>query len=212
LTEELRPGQEGEPRASLSLWDYRRRVSELYTNVRALEPEAGWRLWASERDDLFKSHPDSPIPPDGRDRFSGLPYFPYDASMRVTARIEPADPHRFALPHSGDGSTEARVFGTATFVIAGSKASLDIFWLDQYGGGVFLPFKDASNGSETYGGGRYLLDTAKGADLGSFDNQAVLDFNFAYHPSCVHDSRWSCPLAPPGNRLESPILAGERLP
>ena len=68
-----------------------------------------------------------------------------------------------------------------------------------------------SSGTTTYGGGRYLLDTAKGADLGSIGDRLVLDFNFSYHPSCVYDPRWSCPLAPPENRLTVPIRAGERL-
>lgn len=76
---------------------------------------------------------------------------------------------------------------------------------------MFLPFRDETNGSETYGGGRYLLDTVKGADLGHRADKVVLDFNFSYHPSCVHDHRWSCPLAPPDNHLAIGIEAGERL-
>ncbi|HVM10097.1 MAG TPA: DUF1684 domain-containing protein [Acidimicrobiales bacterium] len=84
--------------------------------------------------------------------------------------------------------------------------------LEGYGGGLFLPFRDATAGDTTYGGGRYLLDTVKGADLGSTGSgDLVLDFNFAYHPSCAHDPRWSCPLAPPGSRLDVRMEAGERL-
>ena len=103
------------------------------------------------------------------------------------------------------------------FVVFGSKsleteAELTAYWLQEYGGGVFLPFRDATAGSGTYGGGRYLLDTAKGADLGSSGDRVVLDFNFAYHPSCVHDPRWSCPLAPTDNALTMTVNAGERLP
>ncbi len=63
---------------------------------------------------------------------------------------------------------------------------------------------------ESYGGGRYLLDTVKGADLGGTDGRLVVDFNYAYNPSCAYDPQWSCPLAPPANRLTVPILAGER--
>ena len=88
---------------------------------------------------------------------------------------------------------------------------LSLFWIDVYGGGVFLPFRDATSGVETYGGGRYLLDTIKGADLGSIGGLVVLDFNFAYHPSCVHGDQWSCPLAPPENGLAVDVRAGERL-
>ena len=78
--------------------------------------------------------------------------------------------------------------------------------------GVFLPFADATRGSETYGGGRYLLDTVKGADLGEADGRLVLDFNFAYNPSCSYDPQWDCPLAPPPNWLRVPVEAGERYP
>ena len=98
-----------------------------------------------------------------------------------------------------------------TFELAGRDCRLDVLWLDAYGGGIFLPFRDATNGDSTYGGGRYLLDTAKGADLGHERHQIILDFNYAYHPSCVHAYRWSCPLAPPANRLELVVEAGERL-
>ena len=89
--------------------------------------------------------------------------------------------------------------------------SLDVFWVSVYGGGVFIPFRDATNGIETYGAGRYLLDTVKGADLGGTDGRLIVDFNYAYHPSCTYDPKWSCPLAPPSNRLTVPIRAGERL-
>ena len=89
---------------------------------------------------------------------------------------------------------------------------LELYWIDVYGGGLFLPFRDATSGTETYGAGRYLLDTIKGADLGGDAAGLVVDFNYAYHPSCVYDPRWSCPLAPVANRLAVPIRAGERLP
>jgi uncharacterized protein (DUF1684 family) len=87
-----------------------------------------------------------------------------------------------------------------------------MFWLLDYSGGFFLSFRDATCGDETYGAGRYLLDTAKGADLGTDENgRVVLDFNFAYQPSCSYDPRWSCPLPPRENWLTMPIRAGERL-
>jgi hypothetical protein len=90
-------------------------------------------------------------------------------------------------------------------------ATLDVWWLAQYAGGVFVPLRDGTAGSETYGAGRYLLDTAKGADLGGTDRELVLDLNFAYHPSCRYNPSWVCPLAPDGNRIVLPIRAGERL-
>ena len=75
-----------------------------------------------------------------------------------------------------------------------------------------MPFRDATNGDTTYGAGRYVLDTVKGADLGGSDGRLIVDFNYAYHPSCTYDPRWSCPLAPPANRLAGPVEAGERMP
>jgi uncharacterized protein (DUF1684 family) len=90
--------------------------------------------------------------------------------------------------------------------------ALDLYWLDVYGGGLFVPFADATSGQESYGAGRYVLDTIKGADLGTAgDGRLVLDLNFAYQPSCSYDTRWTCPLAPPANRLSVPVLAGERI-
>ena len=91
---------------------------------------------------------------------------------------------------------------------------LSVFWMAGYAGGLFVPFRDATSGESTYGAGRYLLDTIKSADHGGDrrEGTVVLDFNMAYHPSCAYDPRWSCPLAPPENRLAVPVEVGERLP
>jgi uncharacterized protein (DUF1684 family) len=85
--------------------------------------------------------------------------------------------------------------------------------MEGYAGGLFLPFRDATNGTETYGAGRYLLDAAKSADLGGDLERGTLrlDFNFAYQPSCAFDPKWACPLAPPENWLDIPIRGGERI-
>jgi uncharacterized protein (DUF1684 family) len=208
-----RPGRsDQDPRAILSLLDYRRRVADLYAEVRSVGPRGGHEVWCAGRDRLFATHPDSPVPAAERPDFDGLPVFPYDESLRFEVGLAPLQrPRRIALQHSRDGTTQAIAIGRAELDIDEDHHALTVYWLDQYGGGVFLPFGDATNGVETYGGGRYLLDSAKGADLGSRDDNIVLDFNFAYHPSCVHDVRWSCPLAPPENRLGLPIRAGERL-
>jgi uncharacterized protein (DUF1684 family) len=91
-----------------------------------------------------------------------------------------------------------------------SLGTLDVWWLESYGGGVFVPVKDAGAGRTTYGGGRYLLDTVKGADLGSgAGGTLVVDLNFAYNPSCAYDPAWACPLAPSGNTLAADVVAGE---
>ena len=211
MTDGARPGLDEEPRASLSLLDYRRRVADLYAEVRAADPVDGWRLWRDGRDDLFRTHPQSPIPPDRRADFGGLAYFDYDPSLRFVVPVSPASSGRVTLPHSREGTTPERAFGSATIDLDGVPATLALYRLDQYGDAIFLPFGDATNGSETYGGGRYLLDTAKGADLGGDNTEIVIDFNFAFHPSCVHDPTWSCPLSPPENRLAPAVRAGERL-
>ena len=87
--------------------------------------------------------------------------------------------------------------------------SLDVWWLETYGGGIFLPLKDATCGETSYGGGRYLLDTVKGADLGEEQGRLIVDLNFLYNPSCAYDAQWECPLPPAGNVLSVAIEAGE---
>jgi uncharacterized protein len=201
-------------RDTLDLADYRRRVVDLYAAVRnAREPEAAWEAWRAGRDQLFARHPQSPLPPERRASFTGSRFFDYDPRWRVTATVAPTAEELVLIDHSDRAeATRFTRVGRATAVVGGEPVSLDLYWLDSYGGGLFLPFRDATSGTTTYGGGRYLLDAAKGADLGSEGGALVLDFNFSYHPSCVWDPRWSCPLAPPGNRLDLPVAAGERLP
>jgi len=192
----------------LDLLDWKRRIFELYGEVRRLEPEAGWRLWRDTRDELFRSHPQSPLPVESRASFSGLPYFEYDAALRVLAQVETADRERREIATSGEEPYLFTRFARAQVW----DSTLDLYWLEGYGGGVFLSFADATSGRESYGAGRYLLDTVKGSDLGSEGGKLVLDFNFAYNPSCAYDPRWVCPLAPPGNRLGVEVRGGERHP
>jgi uncharacterized protein len=196
----------------LDLLDWKRRVFALYAEVRAApDPEAGWLGWRAARDDLFRTHPQSPLPAEARGVFGGLPYFEYDPDLRVLAEVEPAEEARILIAGSGEQPTPFRRFATAVFELEGQPRRLALYWLEAYGGGVFLPFGDATSGRETYGAGRYLLDTVKGADLGEQDGRLVLDFNFAYNPSCAHDPRWACPLAPLENRLPVQVRAGEKV-
>jgi uncharacterized protein len=196
----------------LDLLDWKRRVFDLYAAVRAAESPAGaWRTWRRTRDELFGSHAQSPIPPSERDAFGGLAYFDYDPRLRVLALVEPAERVQREIATSGDEPYRFTRFATARFELDGER-SLDLYWLDGYGGGVFLSFADETSGRESYGACRYLLDTVKGADLGDQNGRLVLDFNFSYNPSCAYDPRWVCPLAPPGNRLAVPVRAGERAP
>ncbi len=195
---------------TMSLLDWRRRIAELYTTLRAEGgSETAWRRWCDTRAELFASHPQSPLPPGRRDE---LPrYFDHDPSLRTTGRIVEAEPLEIRLPGSLSETFPARRFGVAEFALRGLRCRLDLFWLDGYAGGLLVPFRDATSGNQTYGGGRYLLDTSKGADLGGGAAELVLDFNFAYQPSCSYDPRWSCPLSPPGSILPLEIRAGERL-
>jgi len=87
--------------------------------------------------------------------------------------------------------------------------SLDVWWASVYGGGIFLPFRDATSGRQSYGGGRYVLDTVKGADIGGDPHALVIDLNFTYQPSCAYDDVWVCPLPGPGNTLSQPVPVGE---
>jgi len=197
----------------LELLDWKRQIAELYARVRAApDAAAAWREWREVRDELFASHPESPLDPSRRDRFQGLRYFDYDPAVRVLAAVEPADPAEIQIPVSRGETHRFTRFGHARFDLYGEPRSLAIYWLEGYGGGAYLPFADATSDMTTYGAGRYLLDTVKGADLGAQGEQLVLDFNFAYNPSCAYDPRWACPLAPVENRLPVEVRAGERLP
>lgn len=190
---------------SVELLDWRRQIAALYAAVRAeSHPAVAHAGWCAVRDRLFAEHRCSPVDQTG---FSGLSIATYDPDYRVEARLEPAAGDRISLPTSTDGEVPFERVG----VLRTPFGTLDAWWLGSYGGGLWVPVRDATSGTTSYGGGRYLLDTVKGADLGSTDDGAlVLDFNFLYAPSCAHDPRWSCPLPPPGNVLDVALPVGER--
>lgn len=205
------------------LWlaDWRRRVADLYAEVRATaatDPAGAWSAWRSGREHLFRSHPQSPLPASERAGFRGR-HWPYDDRLRFEVAVNeapqlPASPvGALALPNSGADVLAFDRAGVVLLTLPGGEVTLSLFWMRGYAGGLFLPFRDATNGDTTYGAGRYLLDTGKGADLGGDPTAGTLivDLNFAYHPSCAFDPRWACPLAPPENRLDMAIEAGERL-
>jgi uncharacterized protein (DUF1684 family) len=195
---------------TLALLDWKRRVFALYAAVRAMPTEPGWELWRDTRDELFRSHPQSPLPPEARSSFEGIEYWPYDPTARVLAELEDIESPPEAVATSGTEPILFRPFARASFELRGEPLALEVAWLTGYGGGAFLSFRDATSGRESYGGGRYILDTVKGADLGEDDGRLVLDFNFAYNPSCSYDPAWVCPLAPPANRLPVAVEAGEQ--
>lgn len=197
---------------SLSLLDWRRTIGDLYAGVRAASDQhAAWRCWRETRTRLFREHPQSPVPASQRASYSGPHTYDYDPGWRVTGSVEPVASSRFELATSNVDVMAFSRFGLARFTHAGVEMSLELYWLEGYGGGLFVPFADATSGQESYGAGRYLLDTVKGADLGQHGALLMMDFNFAYQPSCAYDPRWTCPLAPPANRLSAPVRAGERV-
>lgn len=194
------------------LWDFRKHVDAIYQEVRSSGTnELSWRAWRDARDILFRNHPQSPIPEQDRATFTGLPFAPYDSAWNLTATLNSLEPVTVGVAHSGEGSTPMTRFANVSIDSPVGPLTLDVFWMNVYGGGVFIPFRDSTSGTLTYGGGRYLLDTAKSADLGTLDGEIVLDFNFAYHPSCTHAPHWSCPLAPPSNTLDLAVPVGEML-
>ena len=194
--------------ARLELADWRIRVAEMYSTVRQLDPEQGWNTFRSQRDLLLKTHAQSPLSQSQRETFRELEYFPYDARWRLTAQLEPPTSRSTMVIDLGeDGDFRMTEMGK---VLIRPDAWLSLYWVEGYGGGLFLPFGDRSNGETTYGGGRYLIDGIKGADLGMQGEQIILDFNFAYNPSCVYDERWICPLPPVQNQLPFDVAAGEK--
>jgi uncharacterized protein (DUF1684 family) len=204
----------GTPSDPLGLADWRRRVAELYAAVRAraqVDPRSAWLEYRSARDSLFRSHPQTPLSERQVQEFAALPYFDYDPAWRLQGSVLPHDEGEVRQVDLGeDGLITYRAIGAARFDAPHGTAELQLYWVEGYGGGLFMPFLDRTNGISTYGGGRYLLDGIKGADLGTDEDQLILDFNFAYNPSCVYNERWVCPLPDPVNRLPFEVPVGEK--
>jgi uncharacterized protein (DUF1684 family) len=180
--------------AELELTDWRRRTAE---------------LWRHGRDTLFRTHPQSPLLAEDPLRASGVDYWPYDPALRFRVPLLAAEREQeLRVPTPGDGTILLHLTGQVALPDPVAM-TLDVWWLHQYGGGIFIPLRDATAGTFSYGGGRYLLDTAKGADLGGDAESLVVDLNFAYHPSCRYNPAWVCPLAPPGNTTTVPVQGGE---
>ena len=220
--------------------DWRRQISTLYAEVRGMaanDPAIALAHWRAVRERLFREHPQSPIPAEARATFQAH-HFAYDPALRSEVVLQPAPPTgpgpltgpgapangpgappngpagiALELPENGSEHLAFNRIGRIQIPLPGGLRSLSVFWMASYAGGLFIPFRDATNGTETYGAGRYVIDSAKGADLGGDPARGtlIIDFNFAFQPSCAFDPRFACPLAPPENRLDVPIRAGERL-
>ena len=195
----------------IDLVDWRRRVGDLYR----IRGDDALERFRQGRDELFKTHPQSPIEPEERASFQGLHYFPHDHAYRVRARLEAGDGAELLIDTGGeDGAVRYRRAGQLVFQLGGEPCRLTVLSLVQYAGGLFVPFRDATSAHETYGGGRYLFDTIKNhlpmpvPETGK--SMVEIDFNYAYNPSCAYNHRWACPLAPQENWLPVPIRAGEK--
>jgi hypothetical protein len=200
-----------DPQGLLDLVDWRRRVGDLY---RASGPDAV-EHFRKGRDELFRTHPQSPIEHQERHAFAGLHYFPHDPAYRLDARFEPGEGSELVIDTGGeDGAVRYRRAGHLVFRLHGESCRLTVLSLVQYAGGLFVPFRDATSGRDTYGGGRYLFDTAKDTDglvleITPGSSEVTIDFNYAYNASCAYSPKWACPLAPPENFLKVPVRAGE---
>ncbi|GAB4512816.1 MAG: hypothetical protein OHK0046_12890 [Anaerolineae bacterium] len=197
----------------LDLLDYRRRIHAMYSVIREQQGSAAaFAYFKQTRDDLFRHHAQSALDDAQKAAFTGLPYFDYNPAYRVTAVLDrQVEQAQFVVDLDEDGRFTYQRIGQVHFTLPSGTGTLNVYWIEGYGGGIFLPFGDATNKHTTYGAGRYLFDTIKGADLGTVGDEMILDFNFAYHPSCAYNVRWVCPLAAQENKLPFPIEAGERL-
>src|SRR5438270_303055 len=126
----------------------------------------------------------APLPPAGRASFEGLDYWPYDPEARVLAELEDVEAPAEPIESSGPEPILFKPFARAHFELRGEPLVLEVDWLEGYGGGAFLSFRDATGGRETYGGGRYILDTVKGAEYGEAGGTTMVDVNFTPDPSC----------------------------
>jgi len=204
----------------LDLYDYRQRVGGIYrernnATVANEDAETVWQRFRRRRDELFATHPQSALDVEQRRSFTGLRYFPYNPAMHFEVDVIPIEePTQQTITMSATETMTMLTIGHVHFAVDGEQVSLSLYWLNLYGGGLFLPFRDATCPARSYGGGRYLLDTIKGSDFVSLPDEhgrrrILLDFNYAYNPSCAYNDAWVCPLAPLENRLNVAIQAGE---
>jgi len=157
-----------------------------------------------EKDAFFRTDPMSPVPPGERQSFAGLAYYEPAAALSFDVIPEPFDEIEPVVLQTSDGDTRAYDrWAHLTFEVDGRSVGLTVY-RDPDTGGLFLPFRDATSGTETYGAGRYL-------ELPVLEDGSIrLDFNYAYHPFCAYSPQYSCPIPPIENTLTVPIRAGER--
>jgi len=204
----------------LDLYDYRTRVAEMY-RLRRQATLAGedavtiLQRFRESRDELFANHPQSALDQEQKQKFYGLRYFSYNPAMSIEADVDAnVEPQLLNIAMNAEETMTMTTVARLHFTLEGVDVALLLYWLNIYGGGLFLPFRDTTCPAESYGGGRYLFDTIKGSDFlpvpaSAGKERILLDFNYAYNPSCAYNDRWVCPLAPIENRLKVPVRAGE---
>jgi uncharacterized protein (DUF1684 family) len=189
-------------------------VTRLYSSVREIsqsDPASASNLFRSKRDALFENHAQSPLSPSQQKVFEGLNYFDYDDRFRTFGTLDQNIQAKTRELNLGpDGLMRYSRIARIDFNLLENSCSLDLFWIEGYGGGLFLPFRDLTNGTSTYSAGRYLFDTIKGVNLGIESSSINLDFNFAYNPSCAYNDYWVCPLLPNENHIPVLVSAGEK--
>jgi uncharacterized protein (DUF1684 family) len=157
-----------------------------------------------EKDRFFKLAPQSPLPEQDRPDFTGLSYFEPNEDLVFNVDLEPVEPTDVQISTTtGDERTYRRV-ATATFNVDGERTTVALYSSGHES--LFLPFRDATSGTQTYGAGRYIDVTP------NEDGTANIDFNYAYAPFCAYSDRYSCALPPQENWMSVPIRAGERNP
>ena len=161
------------------------------------------------KDEYFRTDPHSPIPPEERDDFEGLSYYPIDETYRFELALQiHDDPDTVTVGTSTGGDREYLEWGEFRFEVDGETVTLQAYKAEADDDRLWVPFRDATSGEETYGAGRYLdlePETHRTAD-----GRWILDFNEAYNPTCAYSEQYECPLPPTANWLEVPIEAGEK--
>ncbi|MFB3886676.1 MAG: DUF1684 domain-containing protein [Thermodesulfobacteriota bacterium] len=165
--------------------------------------------WRKERDIFFRTHPRSPLTPNGKRNFKGIKYFSFDPKYVFYGPIKRYifhinNPKYYATFLTNKGTNKRYIrYGTFRFKMDGKENSIEIY-KSILSDNLFIPFKDKTNGQETYEGGRYIdAEILEGY-------QMILDFNLAYHPTCTYNDKFVCVLPPKENTLDVAIRAGER--
>jgi len=162
-----------------------------------------------QKDEFFALHPQSPIPPESQPDFEGLDYFPPDPAYRFELPIHHHDNTEVVTVEDTSGNMRQMVrWGEFRFTLEGNQWKLQAYRTDPSEQRLFIPFRDATSGRETYGAGRYL-DLEADQHLTS-DGNWIVDFNRAYNPWCAYSENYVCPFVLPENWLEVPIPAGEK--